>query len=137
MGSTPRIVVVGLGPGGDDDVTLDTLNTLERIQNRFLRTTVHPTAHLVDDATSFDHLYDSADTFEQVYDRIVAELVAAAHAHREIVYAVPGSPLVLERVVRLLRTRATTSSSTFDRRCPSSTWHMRDSASTPSKSDFD
>ena len=44
---TGRIVVVGLGPGGADHVTVETLAAIERIPDRFLRTARHPSASLV------------------------------------------------------------------------------------------
>jgi tetrapyrrole methylase family protein/MazG family protein len=99
----PRIVVVGLGPGGVDHVTTETLAAIERAAPRFLRTSVHPSAHLVAGATTFDDLYDEADRFDDVYTGIVEQLVAAAIEHGEALYAVPGSPLVLERSVRSIR----------------------------------
>lgn len=97
-----RIVVVGLGPGGADHVTAETLDTIDRIPHRYLRTAVHPTASLVAGATSFDDVYQDAERFEDVYDEIVERLVAASVRHGEVLYAVPGSPLVLERTVRTL-----------------------------------
>jgi tetrapyrrole methylase family protein / MazG family protein len=100
----PRIVVVGLGPGGHDHVTTETLALIERIPHRYLRTGVHPSADLVPDAETFDDRYETADTFDDVYTDIAERLVAAAAEHGEILYAVPGSPLVLERTVRHLRT---------------------------------
>ena len=48
-------------------------------------------------------MYDAADSFDDVYFAIVERLVAAATEHGEVLYAVPGSPLILERTVRLLR----------------------------------
>jgi tetrapyrrole methylase family protein/MazG family protein len=105
MATRPRIVVVGLGPGGHDHVTVDTLQALERSTHRYLRTAIHPSADLVADATTFDHLYDTADTFDDVYTEIADTLAAAAGEHGEILYAVPGSPLVLERTVQHLLAR--------------------------------
>ena len=102
---TSRIVVVGLGPGGAEHVTVETLAAIERIPARFLRTSRHPSASLVPRPTTFDDLYDSADTFDDVYVEITDRLIAEAHDHGEILYAVPGSPLVLERTVRYLRER--------------------------------
>lgn len=99
----PRIVVAGLGPGGADHVTAETLTTIERIPHRYLRTSVHPSALLVSGGQSFDDLYESADRFEDVYAEIVERLVRAATEHGEVVYVVPGSPLVLERSVSTLR----------------------------------
>jgi len=101
----PRIVVVGLGPGGREHVTVDTLDAIERCPHRYLRTSIHPSSDLVADADTFDHLYESSDTFDDVYTEIADTLVAAAHEHGEILYAVPGSPLVLERTVRHLLDR--------------------------------
>jgi len=98
----PRIVVVGLGPGDPALVTAGALDAIARVPHRYLRTEIHPSAHLVSDAVTFDHHYDAADTFDQVYERIVADLLAAATEHGEILYAVPGSPRVLERTVDLL-----------------------------------
>ena len=98
----PRIVVAGLGPGGEQHITVETLAAIERIPRRFLRTARHPSAHLVPDASSFDDLYESADRFADVYDEIVERLVGAARAHGEVLYVVPGSPLVLERSVHTL-----------------------------------
>jgi tetrapyrrole methylase family protein/MazG family protein len=96
----PHVVVAGLGPGGHEHVTNETLAAIARIPHRFLRTTVHPSADLVGDATSFDPLYEAADRFEDVYVEIVERLVDVATAHGEVLYVVPGSPLVLERSVR-------------------------------------
>ena len=63
----------------------------------------HPSAFLAEPATSFDQIYEDAETMDEVYSRIVEELVDAAREHGEVVYAVPGSPLVAERSVDLLR----------------------------------
>jgi tetrapyrrole methylase family protein/MazG family protein len=101
----PTVVIVGLGPGGHEHVTVETLAAIGRIPHRYLRTSIHPSADLVPDATTFDHRYESADTFDEVYDLITDDLAAAAVEHGEIVYAVPGSPLVLERTVRHLLAR--------------------------------
>ena len=96
------ITIVGLGPGGTDHVTAETLGEIERHEHRYVRTTRHPSAHLVGDATGFDEVYEAADRFEDVYAEIVDRLVAAVAQHGDILYAVPGSPLVLERTVRAL-----------------------------------
>ena len=96
------ITVVGLGPA---DASLLTSAAIEAHDRRFLRTRVHPAAAAVADAVSFDDVYDEAPTFDAVYERIVERLVAEA-ASGDLLYAVPGSPLVLERTVELLREAA-------------------------------
>ena len=103
MAALPRVIVVGLGPGGHEYVTDHTRATIDQARHRYLRTAVHPSADLVTDAISFDHLYESAQTFESVYEQITSTLVEAATTHGEVLYAVPGSPLILERSVRQLR----------------------------------
>lgn len=97
-----RVVIVGLGPGDERYVTAATLAAIDAVAHRFVRTLRHPTAHLVTGATSFDDVYERADTFDDVYAEIVERLMAAADTHGTVLYAVPGSPLVLERTVRLL-----------------------------------
>ena len=97
-----RIVVVGLGPGSVDHVTAETIAAIARIPHRYLRTSIHPSATLVPDAITFDDVYERADRFDDVYAEITDRLIAAAADHGEILYAVPGSPLVLERTVRAL-----------------------------------
>ena len=95
-------MVVGLGPAGPDLVTAAALDALALPVRRFLRTVRHPSATVVENATTFDHLYEQADTFADVYQAITDALVQAAHEDGEVVYAVPGSPYVLERSVRHL-----------------------------------
>jgi tetrapyrrole methylase family protein / MazG family protein len=99
----PRVVVVGLGPGGPDLLTAAARDAVAEVPVRFLRTTRHPAAAAVAGATSFDAEYDRADRQEDVYPAIVERLVAAATEHGRVLYAVPGSPAVAERSVVLLR----------------------------------
>jgi tetrapyrrole methylase family protein/MazG family protein len=105
--TTPVIVVVGLGPAGADLLAPATTAALASVPPaaRFLRTTVHPAAAAVEGAASFDHHYERAEAIEDVYAGIVDDLAAAAIEHGRIVYAVPGSPLVAEHTVELLRAR--------------------------------
>jgi tetrapyrrole methylase family protein / MazG family protein len=98
----PEVVVVGLGPGGRAHVTAETVELVADVAHRFLRTAVHPTADLVPDAVTFDNVYEAAATFDEVYTQITDALVTAAGEHGRVLYAVPGSPLVLERTVRHL-----------------------------------
>ena len=99
---TAHIKIVGLGPGSDDAITTQTLREIQNSTHRFIRTTRHPSAHLVNDAISFDKEYENHDKFEDVYQAIADKLIAAAKQHQEILYVVPGSPLVLEHTVQLL-----------------------------------
>ncbi len=90
----PRVTVVGLGPAGDELLGPGVAETMAGARRAYLRTARHPAASAFGWAGSFDHLYDSAETFDEVYATIVDELVAAAAEEGDVVYAVPGSPLV-------------------------------------------
>jgi tetrapyrrole methylase family protein/MazG family protein len=99
----PKVVVAGLGPAGAELLTAATLDAIAATPRRRLRTARHPSAGAVRDAASFDHLYESAASLDEVYAGIVDALTAEARACGEVLYLVPGSPLVAERTVELLR----------------------------------
>jgi len=104
---TGRVVVVGLGPGDPRLFSPAAAEALNVAARRFLRTSRHPSAELVFPAETFDSFYDSATSMGEVYSSIVEALIAAAgEAHERgeaVLYAVPGSPLVAERTVAMLR----------------------------------
>jgi len=100
-----RITIAGLGPAGPDLITPQTSAAIAAHERVFLRTKVHPAADVVGNAESFDHLYESCDTFAEVY-RSIAESLIEVSAAGDVLYAVPGSPLVLERTVAILRDEA-------------------------------
>jgi tetrapyrrole methylase family protein/MazG family protein len=95
-------VVVGLGPGGVDLLTAGTVARIDAAAVRYLRTRRHPAAEAVPGAETFDAVYEQATSIDEVYPAIVEALVAAATERGEVLYAVPGSPLVAERTVELL-----------------------------------
>lgn len=99
------ITVVGLGPGDASLLAPLARDAIERHDRRFLRTAVHPAAAAVADAHTFDAVYEQAHDFAEVYRSIAEHLIEAA-GDGDLVYAVPGSPLVLERSVELLREAA-------------------------------
>lgn len=105
MTARPVVEIVGLGPGGDEYLTTHTLERIAAHEHRFVRTLRHPSAHVMGSARSFDDVYDRRSTFDEVYDEIVDALVTAARSTGRILYAVPGSPLVLERTVHDLLDR--------------------------------
>ena len=99
-----KVIVAGLGPAGPEFMTGSVRDAISQTSRRFVRTRRHPAAVAVAPAESFDDLYDQASSFEEVYRAIVDRLVAEARAGvGDVLYAVPGSPLVAERTVELLR----------------------------------
>jgi tetrapyrrole methylase family protein / MazG family protein len=104
-GSRPRITVVGLGPADAAWVGGGVADLMAEAAHTFVRTRRHPAAQDLVGVDSFDRHYEAGATFEDVYRAIVEELVAEAtrQAPVPVVYAVPGSPLIAERTVELLR----------------------------------
>ena len=99
---TGRVVIVGLGPGDVDLLTVGGRDAIARVPRRFVRTHRHPAASVMADAESFDALYERADSLDDVYRGIADAVLSAAAEEGEVVYAVPGSPVVAERSVELL-----------------------------------
>ncbi|TJY38566.1 nucleoside triphosphate pyrophosphohydrolase [Cohnella pontilimi] len=110
--STPSITVVGLGSGGEDQLTLGALKALEQSRLRYVRTADHPAVSDLSGRDivfeSFDSIYEAHDDFTEVYDAIAERLLQIAKESQgePVVYAVPGHPMVAERTVVLLRERA-------------------------------
>jgi tetrapyrrole methylase family protein/MazG family protein len=84
-------------------MTSGTVEALQAADRRFVRTLHHPAAAGLSEVVSFDDLYDRGESLEGVYGAIVDSLVEAVGRGGDVVYAVPGSPLVAERTVELLR----------------------------------
>lgn len=100
------IHVVGLGPGDRSSLPTGSLQQLQSGCPVYFRTLIHP---VIDDlkrdgiqGKSFDHLYESGERFEDIYEQMAHELVTEARRHGEIVYAVPGHPLMAEQSVQNL-----------------------------------
>ncbi len=97
------IKVVGLGPGSIESITLGTLNLLEGSKNIFLRTKKHPTVKfLIDKGIQFetyDNQYESNENFDEVYKNIAEDIIEKHKTFGDVVYVVPGHPLVAEKSV--------------------------------------
>lgn len=114
----PCVMVVGLGPGRWDDLTLEARDVLLSAPHILCRTLRHPTVEALHERRpelaleSFDALYDQAASFAELYPTMVERLLTLAreqHARQPdlpLVYAVPGHPLLGEESVRRLRAEA-------------------------------
>ena len=100
------IVIVGLGPGNPQQLTLEAWRLLEGAQEVYLRTERHPTVASLPKGVrypSFDSVYDTRTSFEEVYDEIARQVVDRGASDDGVIYAVPGHPLVGETsVLRIL-----------------------------------
>ncbi len=105
-----EITIVGLGPGPFGLITVETLDRLQTAGTLLLRTAKHPTVMELSARgikfESYDHVYESQDTFDEVYKTIAFDCIARAVHGENVVYAVPGSPLVAEKTVTLIRNLA-------------------------------
>jgi tetrapyrrole methylase family protein/MazG family protein len=97
------LTILGLGPASAEDLTRRAWRALETADTVFLRTREHPCVPdlPIKDFTSFDYLYESTADFTHIYASIAEQVIAAARAG-DVVYAVPGDPLVAEESVTRL-----------------------------------
>jgi len=101
------ITIVGLGPGDPGLLTIRARDALMSGGPVWLRTARHPGISALAGVTvadTFDHLYETLDSFDAIYAAIIERLLAEGH-DAEIVYAVPGDPLIGEATVRRLLER--------------------------------
>ncbi|AQS08086.1 nucleoside triphosphate pyrophosphohydrolase [Clostridium saccharobutylicum] len=97
------IKIVGLGPGAKEALTVGTIIELENNKNIFLRTEKHPTVDYLEEKNikfgTYDNVYESMDSFDEVYLSIANDLIEKHKKLGDLVYAVPGHPLVAEKSV--------------------------------------
>ncbi len=110
-----EIVILGLGPGRWEDVTLEAQAALAQAaqdgQPVYFRTLRHPTVDAIRvrypglEVRSFDALYEQSETWDSLYTEMARQVCAAAESQSggRVIYAVPGHPLVGERSVREVR----------------------------------
>lgn len=104
-----KITIVGLGAGDLDQLSLGVYKRLKEAPFLFLRTKEHPVVRDLEREgiafETFDPIYKESERFEDVYETIAGRLLRQA-AQSDIVYAVPGHPMVAEKTVQLLLERA-------------------------------
>jgi tetrapyrrole methylase family protein/MazG family protein len=100
------ITIVGLGPGSPAHLTVGALDALRSGRPVLLRTAIHPTVEALKEMgiafQSCDDLYERAHSFEDVYTAVAERVLA----YDDVVFAVPGHPLVGESSVKLIQARA-------------------------------
>lgn len=100
------IRIVGLGPGSADDLTIKSLNIMKSANTLYLRTEKHPNVEYIKklgiNFKTFDCFYEKEQQFEEVYSKIADEVMK----HEDVVYAVPGNPLVAEKSVQNILEKA-------------------------------
>jgi tetrapyrrole methylase family protein/MazG family protein len=102
------LTILGLGPGDPQLLTRQAWEILNTSNVVYLRTRKHPTvaglpAKLI--LRDFDELYEHDSDFADVYAHITGAVIAQAQ-QGDMVYAVPGHPLVGEATVHAILQRA-------------------------------
>ena len=103
------ITIIGLGPGPIDDLSLRAWHKLQNTATLYLRTSRHPCVSSLPQTLSlisFDDVYQRFEQFEDVYDEVTRRILEVARTAEEMVYAVPGDPLVGEATVTRIMQRA-------------------------------
>ena len=100
------IKIIGLGAGELDQLPLGIYKVLKSSGKIYVRTSQHPVVKdlLLEgiQIESFDEIYEKHEHFEPVYEEIVSVLLKESKVG-DVVYAVPGHPMVAERTVQLLQ----------------------------------
>jgi len=100
------IKIVGLGPGAKGALTIGALELLKSSHKVLLRTEKHPNVDYLKSLgvvfDTYDSFYEKFDSFDEVYSAISKDIIDKHNTCEELVYAVPGHPLVAEKSVTLL-----------------------------------
>lgn len=99
------LTIIGLGAGDFDQLQMGVYKKLKAAKKLYVRTIDHPVLHELAaegiQFESFDSVYEKHGTFQPVYEEIAEKLIEATSVE-DVMYAVPGHPLVAEQTVQLL-----------------------------------
>jgi len=98
--------VMGLGPSGLEQLTIGNYRRICGAEKIFARTAEHPCVQkLMAEGIcveSFDEIYATEPSFEEVYESITEQLRRELKKGSEVIYVVPGHPMVAEKTVQLI-----------------------------------
>ena len=99
------IQIIGLGAGGEDDLTVRAQKALLKRIPTFARTDRHPIVNELRkniDIISFDDYFLKYETFDEVYENIVNTLIEKSKQYGKINYCTAGSPYYGDIVTKKL-----------------------------------
>lgn len=100
-----QIKIIGLGSSELEQLPLGVYRTIKQSDKLYVRTKDHPIVKELEEEgvemSFFDEYYEKFSSFKQVYPAIVEKLLKLSE-NKDIVYAVPGHPMVAEKSVQLL-----------------------------------
>lgn len=95
--------IIGLGPGAPEALTIGAFKELKNSDNVYLRTEKHPTVEFLKEEginfNTYDYAYETSDSFDEVYKKIAEDVLVKAKNEKDLIFAVPGHPLVAEKSV--------------------------------------
>lgn len=101
------IIIVGIGPGRWDQLTLEVYDILSHARKVYLRYHFHPAFEMLKqkgvNVVNLDYLYIiKGITYGEVYSIMAEIIIRDAKSSGSIVFAVPGNPFVLEDTTSLI-----------------------------------
>jgi len=105
----PDIIILGLGPGDPELLTLRAARVINNADKIHLRTMDHPTVSGLStelEVISFDDFYLEEESFEIIYQRITDEIIRLAKEDPGVIYGVPGDPYIAEATPAMICSRA-------------------------------
>ena len=100
-----QLTVIGLGAADFEQMQMGVYKKIKAAKKLYVRTEDHPVLHELKqegiEFTSFDDIYIKHGSFGPVYEEITERLIEAV-ASEDVMYAVPGHPLVAEQTVQHL-----------------------------------
>ena len=102
------IAIIGLGPGDPALLTRRAWDIISNASDIYVRTARHPTLEGLPASVtvhSFDHIYEQTQQFAEVYAQVVEEVLRLG-GQGDVIYGVPGHPLVGEATVMSIVRRA-------------------------------
>lgn len=101
-----KIEIIGLGAGDLEQLSFGIYKKLSHAKEAvYTRTLDHPAVKALQEEgvrfLSFDSIYEAESQFDNVYSSIVSLLLQKA-AKQNVIYTVPGHPMLAEKTVQLL-----------------------------------
>jgi tetrapyrrole methylase family protein/MazG family protein len=103
------ITILGLGPGKAELLTREAWDWLEKLDEIYLRTSLHPVTSGLPASLqvhSFDDIYQANEDFHDVYEEIIERILELGKRPEGVTYAVPGHPMVAEATCPAILDRA-------------------------------
>jgi len=105
-----KLWIAGLGPGGIEKMTVETMTVIEQAERLILRTAIHPAATELSAKgiryTDCDSIYERGGSFPEIYETIAMFVLAETEKAASVCYCVPGHPMVAEETVRIILRKA-------------------------------